>query len=559
MSWIFGGFSKNGKLDKIKIPFTPDIKYEKKDRVIYGTGESLIFFTSANNSFHLIAGSGLSEDLELLETSDWKHIVNSGRNISNLNGHFMVISETSDGFQIINDQLGLRELFLYDNGNEVFFSSRLNWIINLIEFPTINHNFLNSLWNFENPLIYETLVDDVMLLGPGGKAKISKNGIEISNNAWQPEKKKSSIANVIESVSKIIDSIISKKGKVNLGLSGGMDSRSLVSLLLTYDKKFWETYTFGQKNNFDVKIANSIAKSFNFNHIHHDIKLFGADDTFGTWQDFVLETNCSSPANLYHELNYYKVLPKDEFFIDGGKGEYLRRGLSNRLAVLGKQALLDKNITNIKKYLQLPKPKIFNKDVVKKWKNIQNIQINNLITSMPDVNEIGIHNWVDIYNIRYRTANNNYPLQIRLDKIIPNLMPFIQPKVLNEVLNLPSAFRTKELVNRKMLNGFPRLKLFPLARYNTIIPFQYNKYTSVIWGKIMRNFLKESSKNTEIFLELNKDYLLSRFSDSNFINSALYNKKLIKDTVQGYYKGKNKNVDFLLWWMTFDQWHQLFH
>ncbi|RLC50398.1 MAG: hypothetical protein DRZ79_04435, partial [Candidatus Cloacimonadota bacterium] len=241
------------------------------------------------------------------------------------------------------------------------------------------------------------------------------------------------------------------------------------------------------------------------------------------------------------------------------KGEYLRRGLSNRLAVLGKQALLDKNITNIKKYLQLPKPKIFNKDVVKKWENIQNEQINNLITSMPDVNEIGIHNWVDIYNIRYRTANNNYPLQIRLDKIIPNLMPFIQPKVLNEVLNLPSAFRTKELVNRKMLNGFPRLKLFPLARYNTIIPFQYNKYTSVIWGKIMRNFLKESSKNTEIFLELNKDYLLSRFSDSNFINSALYNKKLIKDTVKGYYKGKNKNVDFLLWWMTFDQWHQLFH
>ena len=559
MSWILGGFSKKGDFNKIRIPFSPGIKHEKRNQVIYGAGQSLISFTSTNNFFHIISGSGLSEDLKLLDMHDWEHIVNSDEDLSNLNGHFVVINEVQDGFQIINDQLGLRELFFYDNGIEVFFSTRLDWIVNLIEFPTINPNFLSSLWSFENPLIYETLFDDVILLGPGGKARISKNGIEISNNPWRLKKKKSCITNVVDSISKIIDSIISKNGKVNLGFSGGLDSRSLVSLLLNYDKKFWESHTFGQKSNFDVKIANSIANSFKFNHFHHDIKPFSADDIFGTWKDFVLETNCLLPANSYHELNYYNVLPKGEFFIDGGKGEYLRRGLSNRLAILGKQALLDKNINEINKYLQLPKPDIFSKDVVTAWNDIQDKQIINLITTMPEVNELGIHNWVDLYNIRYRSSNSSYPSQTRLDNLTLNLMPFIQPKVLNEVLNLPSSFRSKELINREMLNRFARLKLFPLARYNTIVPFQYNKYTSLIWGKMMRIFLKESSKNTKNFLELNKESLLSRFSESNFINSTFYNKKLIKDTINGYYKGQNNNTSFLLWWMTFDQWHQLLH
>lgn len=557
MSLIFGCYSKNGSLQKLPVPFSPEIKYEKKELAIYAGGQSIISFNSKNNLFNIISGTALSANLKLLDRSDWEEIVDKDENLSKLNGHFLAIIETEDGLQIVNDQLGLRELFFYENKTKIFFSTRLDWLIKQMEFPSLNTNFINSLWSFENPLIYETMFENILLLGPGGKAKISSKGIDVSNNPWLPHKKEANIEYIVESVSQIIDSIISQKGKVNLGMSGGMDSRSLLSLLLSQDNKNWESHTFGQKSNFDVKIANHIAKYFKFNHVHHDVEPFKADNTFGTWKDFVLETNSLMPANNYHELSYYKDLPKGEFFIDGGKGEYLRRGLSNRLAVLGKNALLEKNVLEIKKYLCMPKPEIFNSEVTAGQSNLQNEHINQLLQSMPDVAEFGTENWVDLYNIRYRTANSSYPSQTRLDNITPNIMPFIQPNILNAVLNLPPVFRSRELINRKMLKNFPSLKHFPLARYNTIIPFQYNKFSCLIWGKIMRNVLKEKSDNNRRFLEINKDYLLSRFSDSNFRNSDYYNKKLIKDTVTGYYNGQNNNSNFILWWMTFDQWHQL--
>ena len=105
MSWILGGFSKKGDFNKIRIPFSPGIKHEKRNQVIYGAGQSLISFTSTNNFFHIISGSGLSEDLKLLDMHDWEHIVNSDEDLSNLNGHFVVINEVQDGFQIINDSI----------------------------------------------------------------------------------------------------------------------------------------------------------------------------------------------------------------------------------------------------------------------------------------------------------------------------------------------------------------------------------------------------------------------------------------------------------------------
>lgn len=490
---------------------------------------------------------------------DWQNFITSNKNFSELNGHFLLINEIEDGLQILNDQLGLKELFFYENDLEIIFSSRLDWILRFIDQPEINLKFLNSLWNFENPLIYETLLKEVKILGPGGKARITNKGLDISYIPWVPKKVKSDIDHVTDLISTIINSIIVQKGKVNLGLSGGIDSRTLLSLLLQYEKKLWQSHTFGQNTNLDVKIANAMSKFLKFSHVHHEIDLAEADNIFGTWKDFVIETNCLMPAHSYYELNYYKLLPKNEFFIDGGKGEYLRRGLSNRLAILGNQALLDNNIIGIKKYLISSKPDFFTQEIKGKWLINQDEQVNDVVIGMPDVSELGTENWVDLYNIRYRTGNSSYPSQNRLDQIVQNLMPFIQPKILSAVFNLNAKDRENEKINQKILNHNKVLKLFPLARYKTVIPFQYNKYSCLAWGKLMSFFIKESAKLTKDFLNLQKDYLFSRFSDIDFINSPYYDKNLIINTVKNYYKGKNQNSRFVIWWMTFDQWHRFIY
>ena len=279
----------------------------------------------------------------------------------------------------------------------------------------------------------------------------------------------------------------------------------------------------------------------------------------GEWQDFVLETNAILPSDIYHELSYYHSLPKDEFLIDGGKGSILRRCLSKRLSTFGKNDLLNKNLNNIKKLLFTKKPQIFNKDVTRNWESYQNEEVSRLMQAMPDPLEIGVDNWVDLFCIKYKTANTSYPSQTRLDSIVTNIMPYIQPKILSAIFNLPEKIRVNENINRSIINRHKELKSFPLARYKTFIPFQYNKYSSLFWSKFMRTFFKDELINHRIFINSNKEFLNSRLGDSDFINSPIYDTHKISTKVNDYFLGKSDDTNFIIWFMTFDVWNRLFN
>jgi hypothetical protein len=558
VSYIIGSYSSNGVWNKTKITFAPVVLETEKILLAFEE-QSVIKFYDDDGNLNIITGTGLDNNLKLLTENDWKNILQNETDHLDLNGHYLVIKVGSDEVTFYNDQLGLREVYFYENNGNLLFSTRLDWIIKLIEAPELDYNFLCSFWSFENPLTERTFCQGIKLLGPGGKARITKKGLSVANKSWLPEKLDVNRADVINLISQTIDSILQTDRITNLGLSGGIDSRTILALLLDYDKKLWRTTTFGQKNYADVRIANSMAKILKFHHTNHSCKPFFSDNIFGNWEDFSLETNGLLPADFYHELSYYKMLPKDDFFIDGGKGEYIRRGLSSKFSILGKNDLLSGNIDGIKKYLYSPKPPIFNQDVTQNWSKYHSEDVSHVVNSMPVPLEFGVENWVDLYNIRFRTGNASYPSQTRLDSYVQNLMPFNQPRILSAVLNLPNSDRSDEKINRDILNKKRILKLFPLARYNTVIPFQHNKYTCFVWGKLMRLIYKDKQRNHRAFIEANKEFILSRMKDTDFINNPIYEKKRIRDKVNAYFLGKSNDTGFVIWWMTFDVWNRLFY
>lgn len=562
MTWIVGKFSKKNDLTHIK-DFSSNVKTIHKQENLYiaGYGESLITSLNDPNNLFIVCGSGIFYDksFSIMKKYHWEKQFKTSNDFSKLNGHFLIIQIDRNEIHFSNDPLGLRELFFYDNGKEVFFSTRLDWLIKFIDSTKINLSYLCSYWNLENPIIYESIIQDIRFLGPGGKATISSEGLKISNKLWLPEESDTNINDVIKILNSLISSLIESGETINLGLSGGIDSRTLLSILLHFDQESWATYTFGENSDFDVKISLNLCKLLKFKCSHYNLQLFEHDDVLGTWQEFIKETNGLMPANTYHFLNYYKLLPKKQFFIDGGKGEYIRRSLSNRLALQGKSALIDKNIEKIKHFLFKPKPDIFIRELTETWNTDLIAQVDSLMQNMPEVSEFGIDNWVDLYNIRYRTGNCSFPSQTRLDAITRNFMPFIQPIVLNRIFNLSPKYRQKERINHYILKNSIILKYYPLARYGTIIPFQHNKYTSFMWGKIMSFFVREPSTEKHLFLHKNREYILSRLSDIGFVNSQIYNKKKIRKMASDYFKGTRNNANYLIWWMTFDVWHQLIY
>ena len=51
--------------------------------------------------------------------------------------------------------------------------------------------------------------------------------------------------------------------KISLSLSGGLDSRLLLSCLANKNSELWETHTFGDPNHPDSKIASQLLSSLN--------------------------------------------------------------------------------------------------------------------------------------------------------------------------------------------------------------------------------------------------------------------------------------------------------
>lgn len=556
MAWLLGRFSKLKSNQDFSPPQKPVFTFKDDRNIVFGGGESLIHKFDDENKF-IVCGTGIDVENELImQQADWTKAIRSGE-IINSEGHYLVTEISDKNVCISNDKLGLREVFLYEDKTSIYYSTRLDLLLPYIKDKKINLEFLCSYWNLQNPLIYETFLKNVQILGPFGEAEISESGIKLKRKKWIPEIFETSPNEAIIHLSRIVKSVFNSNRCIDLGLSGGIDSRTLLSMFIHYDKNLWQTHTFGNADSIDFRIGSKISEKLQLNKRFLSKNKFENGNELDNWQEFVKETLGFLPAYAYHELSYYKLLDKKHFMIDGGKGEYIRRGLSNRLAFQGKRALLNNNVQLLKQYFICDKPKIFYDHIFENQDSLLDSQISGLLESMPNAKEFGTENWVDLYNVRYRTGMSGFASQTRLDGIIANCMPFIQPSLLNYIFNLQPKVRMNEIINRKIISRNKILKHFPLARYSTIIPYQHNKFTSLAFGKIISKFVKETNNDKIRFINFNKDYALSRVSEIGFVNSSLYNSKKIANEVSKFFDGKSADTELIIWWMTFDVWHKL--
>ncbi|MFN9686869.1 MAG: asparagine synthase-related protein [Cyanobacteriota bacterium] len=107
-----------------------------------------------------------------------------------------------------------------------------------------------------------------------------------------------------------------------LSLSGGFDSRAILSSMLT--QSIYPTLvTLGNEKSSDVKVASQIAKAFCLKHILVELSV---DDLLESGQRISFVTNGSKPACHWHTYLYPKkaLVPKDQSFFVGTLGEFAR-------------------------------------------------------------------------------------------------------------------------------------------------------------------------------------------------------------------------------------------
>ena len=565
MSWIFGALKK----DESRLKHIADIHPAPIHKIVsnklylaIGGNHSTVTYDSSKIDYQFfICGLPISQDAAgILTREDWTGIFsNSTENIRNINGHFCGVLLKADSILLFTDKLGLREFHIYEDENCYYFSSRLDYLLKLGKFE-INFAEFGSRWLSVNQLSRKSIVKNIIRLNCGAYAIIKNGKCKIPPYNWIP---KNSIPLTTDEFSNKLKRLVllekNKDLKLSLGLSGGMDSRVILSYLLASQHTNWNCHTFQTEDSMDVQIAESISEDFNIQHEKIYNKMLHDYEIVREVTEYIGNTYlCESGFNS-HKLMSYESFKNGEIIIDGGFGEIWRREFLARLYYLGRKHIKNNNYDVIANLLSLNRAEIFNEEYLAIMREGMYYQIENLFQFLPPVEEIQVGNWLDLFALKTRLPNYYGAEQSRLDKYITSYMPFIQPYLLDDLLNISCGVRNNNRLFRKIIrSNYPQLTRYRLAKGNISYPYHLTTLQKRIYFKVHSRGNKPNPHN-----ELNKYlYSMREFAmDSIHSHStkeyAAYDYNKIFNKVNSFYEGNSSESGFVDWFISFEIFRQL--
>jgi hypothetical protein len=497
----------------------------------------LSYLDNQTNSGFLILGVLIDKNIGILNLSDienWKHKLDNFHP-QNFDGHFIIIKWNQNNIHIFSDILGLRDIYLYRNSSEIILATNPLHLKNYTELK-IDFNTFGSRWLLFNQISTDSVFQNIERISSGNSLQIDRHTLEIKKKKYDfnPSYNSDFINEDFEATLKnIIELPLSQNNKLSLSLSGGLDSRLLLSYLLNNKSSDWSVHTFGAINNPDRIIAEQIISTFNIKNEIISNVLPDKDELIKEIEEYSSFTMASYPSSdIIQLLNYKPLQGKFEVIIDGGFGEIWRRQFLNRLYFFGKNEIQNKNFSEIIRHLTLPKADIFNNDTQKEFHSGTIRQLEEITNQLPDPSEIGLANWLDLFSIKTRLPNLYAQEQIRLDHSIINFMPFAQLSLLNYLFTLNINKRKNSRLIKKLIksNNY-RLTKIPLTKNDVIYPFD----TSSL---ILAVILKINKKTKKLDIDETKNQFFKTLSE---FSGDLINSKNVKE----YYAYDYKKISLI--------------
>ena len=570
MSWIIGyhGRSNETITKKIKHILPSNFIQAKSTSIeVYGGGLASTTFLkmSSDESRGLfVCGLGIKTEYgktKFMDTSDWENIkLGKLDEIRKLNGHFAGVKWNPSSLKLFTDVLGLREMYLTSIHTAIVFSTRVDWLSQLRSDCDIDFEQFSTVWLSFNQLSHKSVVSHIERLGPGCIARLENGKIKYHRIAWLPEvSQPSSPEHLIEKIKKFTLFPLSNNRKISLGLSGGIDSRVVFSILSGQVREGWGLHAFGDPHHPDLQIAQKISEKFKLNLTPIYTEFPEADECVEMIKSHFGQNTIHIPASEILRLRWYIPLYKEnKIVIDGGFGEIARRQYLNRLLLLGRKALKEKNSAKISKYLRHHRTAIFNSETMQIMEDGFQKQILALLKTMPDAATFGSENWLDLLAIRTRLANWNGFAQACIDGIAVNYMPFAQPELLTEVLNLPLKFRKNGRLWRKIIRTYQaELTHIPLVKGSTTYPFWLSTKGTMLWSIMKQKFGtvyqdQESARLIDHLQEFIRDTLYSQ----TVRTCPYYDYPALKNRVDSYFAGEKRYAREIDWWIAFELWRR---
>jgi asparagine synthetase B (glutamine-hydrolysing) len=569
MSWLFGIYGKrDSSIEKQFAKNNPYFTFETENLLILtgGLRENIFFEKIDEDSGWIVCGIGIQNEQSIphfMDSIDWKKLLSVNARCDNeLDGHFIVAKWNKYKLQFFNDKLGIRDLFFLQEKSFTSFSTRPDF------FKYFNHNFeinfsqFSGDWNLSFPLSINSMFKEIKRLGHGGEAQILNGSVSIKNHPFNYILEQGNEPDAFVKKLKNITTFPLLNGKrITLGLSGGMDSRVLLEMLLNAGNHDWQTHSIGSSELPDVKIAQQISDAKNIKYQSLNNLLPSSDNCLIHLKDCISQTGPLIPAsgNLFYKY-YENLFEQGWIIIDGAHGEIHRRESLNKILYFSKNAIAEKDSDSLYKIFSRYKSNIFNQETTVLMEKMAINQISNLFANMPEASEIGLENWLDLLMIKYSLPNLTGPSQSLLDSIAVEYMPFIQ----YHLMELSFKMQVKEKKNSKLFKEILNksrhdLNSYPLVKNSTYYPYNAGSFTKRLILRAKRKMNYYYKDNSDVLLLDNmKDFAFDTINSISFNNYEYYDQKKISKNVEEYYAGNKSISGYLDWWLAFEIWRSIY-
>ncbi len=568
MSWIFGILSRSSssiiphRCSTIHSQALHTFSAEGLYIAVGGIPETCAGKFSDNDGWAVV-GLGLQlvgDRTKILSPSDWQNILaNPNPPLRQLDGHFVAVRWSPGIVECFTDQLGLRTLYVSQHGGETCFSTRQDWLARYMGKTEIDFAALGSRWLTFNELSGESTVLGIRKLGPGSSARFTHDSIDIKSTPWLPDQKPAAGSDATSMLESFCRPILPEGVTISLGLSGGIDSRTLLSVFQNDFQLPYSVHTFGRPDDPDVRISRDIAMKLGIERRYFFEPPPSPDKCLLLMREFVAQNQLIEPVSGIVRLRYFSFLHNEgKLMLDGGFGEIARRQYLNRLFLRGKSALRKHDSTAILPLLRVDRGAFFNHEMASMMEQKAIEHIDGLLDTMPDIDEFGIENFIDLLAVRTRFPNYGGLEQARLDGEVMNYMPFAQPSFLSKMFGLPLSLRRNGKLCRNIISALcPELTGFPLVKYGTTYPFQLSSLPAMVFTRAKRKLgFGFVDSTVDEFLHHMKEFVLDTAHSESVKTYPAYNHKKVCELVDGYYHHHLPAAEHVDWWLSFELWRQ---
>ena len=559
MSWIFGfsgSLSEQKKLSLSSLFPVPRVKINEPRLFIAAGGPDYTFNFSAKNRW-LMLGVGIggnAENRKLLQQEDWDDAVQKGT-FRDHEGHYVLLKWDNEKINFFSDPVGLRTIYFYKHKEGIYFSSSLEWITTMMEKVEINFMEFGSRWMAFNQLSNNSFIYNIEKLPPASSALITHGMLKIESENWFPEIKHSEPENLFNNIRGLLSIDIPENIKMTFGLSGGLDSRFLLSFLLQDRNQKFNIHSFGYNDDADLQVAKKISDQLALKCYFLNPREVGSGQFFNRAGEYTSAVQLAEPVSSYMKLavlnnKYFE----DKFLVDGALAEFASRQFLNRLLIKGKGALQNKNHKEVLKHLLVPKPKIFKEEFEEMMLENSAEQIKAIFEVFPDPAEIGIENFVDFLVVKYRIPNYFGPEKSRLDNILPGFMPFAQRSTISASLGIPVKKRkNSQLFYEAINNNFPALDDFPLVKNSVVYPYGLSSLASYAFTQLKKTISKNPQEESICDLFRVHEKTIREIITRDAVREYKpYDEEAVMGIINDFYSGKKNSASDLNWLLTFE-------